>query len=111
MDARENCGFIKDKSDYENLRNTTHSLSGVQKHSRKKCVFCEKLNYSHKSQNVIDVSIRKKILRNEKRCFRSFITGDILKNCRAKNHHTSICENTTNINDKKDSIDDNEENG
>ena len=27
-----------------------------------------------------------------------------------KNHHTSICENTTNIDDKKDSIDDNGEN-
>ena len=31
-------------------------------------------------------------------------------NCRGKNHHTSICENTTNIDDKKDSIDNNEEN-
>ena len=31
-------------------------------------------------------------------------------NCRAKNQHTSICENNTNIDDKKDSIDDNEEN-
>ena len=39
------------------------------------------------------------------------MTGHIFKNCRAKNHHTSISENTTNINDKKDSIDDNEENG
>ena len=45
--------------------------------------------------------------------------GDTLKNCRTsykcyncrgKNHHTSICENTTNIDDKKDSIDINEEN-
>ena len=47
------------------------------------------------------------------------MTGHILKNCRTsckcyncrgKNHHTSICENTTNIDDKKDSVDDNEEN-
>ena len=45
--------------------------------------------------------------------------GDTLKNCRTsckcynchgKNHHTSIFENTTNIDDKKDSIDINEEN-
>ena len=38
VDARENCGFIKDKNDYEHLRNTTHSLLGVQKHSRKNCI-------------------------------------------------------------------------
>ena len=47
------------------------------------------------------------------------MTGHIMKNCRTsykcyncrgKNHHTSICENTTNIDDKKDSIDNNEEN-
>ena len=47
------------------------------------------------------------------------MTGHTLKNCRTsykcyncrgKNHHTSICENTTNIDDKKDSIDINEEN-
>ena len=31
-------------------------------------------------------------------------------NCRGKNHHTSICENTTNTGDKEDSISDNEEN-
>ena len=45
--------------------------------------------------------------------------GYILINCRTshkcynyqgKNHLTSICENTTNINDKEDSIDNNEEN-
>ena len=66
VDALENCGFIKDKNDYEHLRNTTHSLLGVQKHSRKNCVFCGKLHYSDKCQNVIDVSLRKKTLRNEK---------------------------------------------
>ena len=38
VDAGENCGFIKDKNDYEHLRNTTHSLLGVQKHSRKNCI-------------------------------------------------------------------------
>ena len=31
-------------------------------------------------------------------------------NCQGKNHLTSICENTTNINNKEDSIDNNEEN-
>ena len=99
VDARENCGFIKDKIDYEHLRNTTHSLLGVEKHWRKNCVFCGKLHYSDKCQNVIDVSIRKKIFRNEKRCFRCLMTGHILKNCRVsykcsncrgKNHYTSI---------------------
>ena len=118
VDARENCDFMKDKNDYEHLRNTTHSLLGIQKHSRKNCVFCGKLHYSDKCQNVIDVSIRKKILRNEKRRFRCLMTGHILKNCRTsykcyscrgKNHHTSICENTTNIDDKNDSIDGNKE--
>ena len=47
------------------------------------------------------------------------MTGHIFKNCRTsykcyncrgKNHRTSICENTTNIDDKRDSIHDNEEN-
>ena len=47
------------------------------------------------------------------------MTGHILKNCRTsyncyscrgKNHYTLICENTTNIDDKKDSVDDHEEN-
>ena len=75
VDARENCDFMKDKNDYKHLRNSTHSLLGIQKHSRKNCVFCGKLHYSDKCQNVIDVSIRKKILRNEKRCFRCLMTG------------------------------------
>ena len=38
VDAVENCGFIKDKNDYEHLRNTTHLLLGVQNHSRKNCI-------------------------------------------------------------------------
>ena len=97
--ARENCDFIEEKNDYKHLENTTHSSLVVQKHSRKNCVFCGKLHYSDKCQNVIDVSIRKKILGNEKQCFRCLMTGNILKNCRVsykcsncggKNHHTSI---------------------
>ena len=43
VDARENCNFIKNKNDYENLRNTTHSLLGVHKYLRKNWVFCRKL--------------------------------------------------------------------
>ena len=77
VDARENCGFIKDKNDYEHLRNTTHSLLEVQKHSRKNCVFCGKLHHSDKCQNIKDVLIRKKIMRNEKRRFRCLMTGHI----------------------------------
>ena len=46
VDARENCDVMKDKNKYEHLRNTTHSLLGVQKLSRKNCVFCGKLYYS-----------------------------------------------------------------
>ena len=110
VDAHENCDFIKDKSDYEHLINTTHSLLAVQKHATKNCIFCRKLHYSDKCQNVIDVSIKKKILRNEKSSFRRLKTGHILKNCRTsykcyncqgKSYHTSICENTSNIDDKK----------
>ena len=124
-DARESCDFIEDKDDYELLRNATHSLLGIQKHSRKNCLFSGKLHYSDKCQSVIDVSMRKKILQNKKRYFRCLMMGHILKNCRTsykcyncwgKNYHTSICENATNIDDKKDrknqklSVDDNEEN-
>ena len=77
VDARENCDFIKDKTDYKHLRNMTHSLFGVQKYSRKNC--------------VIDISIRNKILRKEKGCFRCLLTGRILKNCRASYKCNSGC--------------------
>ena len=46
---------MKDKNGYEHLRNTTHSLLGIQKHSRKNCLFYGKLHYSDKCQNDIDV--------------------------------------------------------
>ena len=42
--------------------------------------------------------------------FKNWRTSYKCYNCRGKNHHTSICENTTNIDDKRDSIHDNEEN-
>ena len=41
VNARESCDFIKDKTDYEHLRNTIHSLLVVQKHSRKTVYFVE----------------------------------------------------------------------
>ena len=76
-------------------------------------------NYITFCQNVIDVSIRKKILRNKKRCSRCLMTGHIILkncrtsykcyNCRGKSNHTSICESTTNVDDKNDSIDGNKE--
>ena len=90
--ARENCDFIKDKNDYEHLSNTTHSLLGVQKHLRKNCVLCGIL-----CQNVIDVSIRKKILRNEKRCFRRLMTGHILKNAERATNITTAKEKFTTL--------------
>ena len=92
VDARENCDFIKDKTDYKHLRNMTHSLFGVQKYSRKNC--------------VIDISIRNKILRKEKGCKiaeRATNVTVAVQSCmewipiKKKNHHTSICENTINI--------------
>ena len=104
FDARQNCDFIKD--DCEHLRNMTHSLLGVQKHLRGNCAFCGNLPYNDKCQNVIDVSIRKKILRNKKRCFTCLMTGhikryelQILQLSRKKSPHFD-CENTTNIDDK-----------
>ena len=71
------------------------------------------MHYGDKCQNVIEISVRKKILRDEKRCFRCLMAGHILlKNyitsykchkCQGKNHCTLICDNTINIDDKKDS--------
>ena len=94
----------------------THSLLGVQKHLRGNCAFCGNLPYNDKCQNVIDVSIRKKILRNKKRCFTCLMTGHIkccelkiLQLSRKKSPHFD-CENTTNIDDKKYSIGSNEVN-
>ena len=58
VDARENCGFIRDKNDYEHLRNTTHSLLGVQKYSRKNCILWKVTlyrKYCEMKNDVLDV--------------------------------------------------------
>ena len=101
VDARENCKFSNEKLDEEYCRKTTHSLVGIQKPSRGNCVFCGKSHYSDKCENITDIAIRKKILREEKRCFKCLLNGHVIKNCRAnykcfncqgKNHHTAICD-------------------
>ena len=82
---------------------------GVQKYSRTSCGLCGKLHYKSKCHYVTVVSIKKKILRNEKRCFRCLMKGHICKtsykcyNCQGKNDHTSICGNTTIMDVEKDS--------
>ena len=60
VDARENCKFLNEKLDEEYCRKTTHSLFGIQKHSRRNCVFCGKSYYSDKCENITDIAIRKK---------------------------------------------------
>ena len=101
VDARENCEFSNEKLDEEYCRKTTHSLVVIQKPSRRNCVFCGKSHYSDKCENITDIAIRKKILREEKRCFKCLLNGHVIKNCRAnykcfncqgKNHHTAICD-------------------
>ena len=95
------CEFSNQKLDEEYCRKTTHSLVGIQKPSRRNCVFCGKSHYSDKCENITDMAIRKKILREEKRCFKCLLNGHVIKNCRAnykcfncqrKNHHTAICD-------------------
>ena len=101
VDARENCKFSNEKLDEEYCRKTTHSLVGIQKPSRRNCVFCGKSHYSDKCEDIADIVIRKKILREEKCCFKCLWNGHVIKNCRAnykcfncqgKNHHTAICD-------------------
>ena len=101
VDARENCEFSNEKLDEEYCRKTTHSLVVIQKPSRRNCVFCGKSHYSDKCENITDIAIRKKILQEEKLCFKCLLNGRVIKNCRAnykclkcqgKNHHTAICD-------------------
>ena len=86
VDARENCEFSNEKLDGEYCRKTTHSLVGALEPSRRKsvlcCVFCRKSNYSNKCENITDIAIRKKILREVKRCFKCLLNGHVIKNCR-----------------------------
>ena len=60
-----------------------------------------KSHYSDKCENITDVVIRKKILREEKCCFKCLLNDHVIKNCRTnykcfncqgKNHHTAICD-------------------
>ena len=101
VDARENYKFSNEKLDEEYCRKTTHSLVGIQKSSIRNCVFCGKSHYSDKCENITDIAIRKKILREENCCFKCLLNGHVIKNCRAnykcfncqrKNHHTAICD-------------------
>ena len=63
-------------------------------------MFCGKSHYCDKCENIIDIAIRKKILREEKRCFKCVLNDHVIKHCRSnyrcfncqgKNHHTAIC--------------------
>ena len=79
VDARENCEFSNEKLDGEYCRKTTHSLVGIQKPSRRNCVFCGKSHYSDKCENITDIAIRKKILREGKLCFKCLLNGHVIK--------------------------------
>ena len=79
VDARENCEFSNEKLDGEYCRKTTHSLVGIQKPSRRNCVFCGKSHYSDKCENITDIAIRKKILRVGKLCFKCLLNGHVIK--------------------------------
>ena len=85
------------------MRNIAENLSsvGMLKPSRRNCVFCGKSHYSDKCENITDIAIRKKILREEKCCFKCLLNDHVIKNCRTnykcfncqgKNHHTAICD-------------------
>ena len=63
-------------------------------------MFCGKSHCSDNCENITEIAIRKKLLREEKHCLKCFLNGQFLKNCRAnykcfncqgKNHHTAIC--------------------
>ena len=62
VEARENYESSNETLDGEYCRKATHSLVGIQKYSRRNCVFCGKSHYSHKCKNITDIAIRKKIL-------------------------------------------------
>ena len=75
VDARENCEFSNEKLDGEYCTKTTQLLIGIQKPSRRNCVFCRKSHYSDKCENITDIAMKKKILREEKRCFKCLLNG------------------------------------
>ena len=100
VDARENCEFSNEKLDGEYFRKTAF-ISWYSETLEKKLRILRKSHYSDKCENVTDIAIRKKILREEKRCFKCLLNGHVIKNCRAnykffncqgKNHHTAICD-------------------
>ena len=100
VDTRENCEFSSEKLDGEYCRKATYLLVGIQKPSIGTCLFCGKSHYSGNCENITEIAIRKKILREEKHCLKSFSNSHVLKNCRGnykwfncqgKNHHTAIC--------------------
>ena len=64
-------------------------------------MFCGKNHYSDKCENITNIAIRKKILREEKRCFKCLFNNHVMKSCRAnykcfncqgKNPHAGICD-------------------
>ena len=64
-------------------------------------MFFKKSHYCDKYENITDIAIRKKILPEEKRCFKCLLNGHVIKscpanykcfNCQGKNHHTAICD-------------------
>ena len=67
VDARENCELSNEKLNEGYCRKNTHSLVGMQKPSRRNCMFCGKNHYSNKCENITDIAIRKKTLREEKK--------------------------------------------
>ena len=67
VNARENCELSNEKLNEEYCRKNTHSLVGIQKPSRRNCVFCGKNHYSNKCEDITDIAIRKKTLREEKK--------------------------------------------
>ena len=83
VDTRENCEFSSEKLDGEYCRKATYLLVGIQKPSIRNCLFCGKSHYSDNCENITEIAIRKKLLREEKHCLKSFSNGHVLKNCRA----------------------------
>ena len=104
LTSREKCFYMSNKnnSEYEYSENFSASALhvGNNKSFKISCCYCKMAHPSNQCHTVTDVSARKSILQQKKKCFNCLRTGHIVKICQKDSkcyscggkHHISICE-------------------
>nr|XP_002167985.3 uncharacterized protein LOC100211061 [Hydra vulgaris] len=76
-----------------------HSSASFKPQYELKCIFCSKSHKSESCKTVINISSRRSILRDKRRCFNCLKSGQMSKDCRSRiscyecsgKHHVSMC--------------------